>query len=164
MNRKKYEQTISLLTKAKLANAFKGVMGNAEKSWSAQRDAISLIDHKNDEVKGEAKLEELISSLNLWIISLEVLSHGAQKIAKRAHQAVHERGPHEPVEEDGDEHSLVEVGDKAPVENPKGAPVQSSTDRRTSRRRNGGRRADGFADKGCRTRLTQTAQASPNEG
>lgn len=101
MNRQKYQRTVAMLAKAKLGKTVKSVLNNAEEAWQAQRQAISLIDFKNDEVKGERQLKELENSLGLWIISLEVLEHAAKEVAKRAHQSVHSGGGHGVVEEDG---------------------------------------------------------------
>ena len=100
MDKRQYEQVIVEIAKAKLAKSVKGLMGEAEDAWQAQRQAIRLIDWKNDEVKGEKKLKELQLSINKWIVALEVLVYDAQKIARRANQALHTGGSDPQPEED----------------------------------------------------------------
>lgn len=108
MNKKKYDKAVSTLMKLKLDGSLKGIMKDAELAWKLQRELISLIDYKDDAIQGELRLEELIDALNLWIIRLEVLEDAAKEVAKRAHQAVHERGRDDELEEDGQGHSDVE--------------------------------------------------------
>lgn len=101
MDRNTYKRVMAELSKARLSDAVDDVMDTAEDAWQAQKDAIRLIDHSNDEVKGEQRLRDLMKDLDAWIENLEEVIDGADKIAKRANQALHARGRHFPDEEDG---------------------------------------------------------------
>ena len=114
MDKNKYEQVIAEIAKAKLAKSLKGLMGSAEDAWQAQRQAIRLIDWKSDEMKGEKKLKELQLAINKWIIELEILIYDAQKIARRANQALHTGGRHDEFEEDSQGHGDDTGGLQAP--------------------------------------------------
>lgn len=104
MNQKKYDKAISTFMKAKMGISLKSILKDAETAWQIQRELISLIDYKDNAVQGELKLEELIEALNMWILRLEVLEHDTKEVAKRAHQAIHERGRHVELEEDSERH------------------------------------------------------------
>jgi len=105
MDRDAYKRVMADLSKANLKGAVDDVMDAAEDAWKAQQDAIRLIDHKSDEVKGEKRLKDLVHSLDDWIENLETLANGAQKVTKRANQALHAGGRHFRDEEDGEGHS-----------------------------------------------------------
>jgi hypothetical protein len=163
MNQKKYEKGISTFAKAKLGGSLAGVMDNAEVAWKAQRQASSLIDHKNEAVKGEQKLEELLDALTMWIIRLEVLEHDAKEIAKRANKALHERGRSVGDEEDSQGYSDDEISDK----------IAGCSDERfeneftrfgNSRRCNDRDRAFGNADSGFGKSINKKAEESFNKG
>lgn len=143
MDKKKYEHVIALLTKAKLGNSLRGILGEAEDAWKAQRQAISLIDLKNDAVKGEKRLKELQIALNAWIIKLEIFAHGSQKIAKGAHKALHTSGYYFKPETDSQGHGTDEVGGKDAEPGDKG----QANNRTGSGRRPRRHRASGHADK-----------------
>jgi hypothetical protein len=141
MNQKKYEKVISTFAKAKLGGSLKGVMDNAEDAWSSARDAISLIDYKNDAVEGEQSLEELLDALHMWMIRLEIIEHGSKEIAKRAHQAVHQRGSDTQLEEDGEGYGDDEISVEANWS--RGQNIKTGTRNRERRRRNDRSRAFG---------------------
>ena len=105
MNEKKQEDAVKTLFKFKQGKAVENVLSDAEEAWKFNREAIRLIDLKNDEVQGEDRLEKLVDALGFWKISLEVLLDGSQKVAKRAHQALHSRGGHKTPEGHGEEYS-----------------------------------------------------------
>jgi hypothetical protein len=142
MDQKKYEKAITALIKAKLGSSLRGIMDEAEIAWSLQREAISLIDYKNDAVQGEEKLEELIDSLNIWIIRLEVLENDAKKVAKRAHQAIHARGRDVEPEEDSQGYGSLDPGLQELEAFDKGVEKELSGNRGGGRR-HAGRRASG---------------------
>jgi Fe2+ transport system protein B len=143
MNQKIYDKVISTFAKAKLGGSLKGVMDNAEVAWSAQKDATSLIDYKNEAEKGEQKLEELLDALNMWIIRLEVLENGAKEIAKRANQAIHRGGRNVEHKEDSQGYGIDEVSDEA-IRSSSKRTQNASVKRRAGRRRNDRDRA--FSD------------------
>lgn len=114
MDRKRYDKAISELDKANLGKFLDDdVMPHAEDAWKEQEQSIRSIDLKNDEIEGETSLDNLADALNLWIISLEVLSDAAKKVAKRAHQAVHTGGSHEDFEENGERYGNDRISNRA---------------------------------------------------
>jgi hypothetical protein len=134
MNQKNYEKVISTFAKAKLGGSLKGVMDNADDAWKSARDAISLIDYKNDAVKGEQALEETLDALNLWLIRLEIIENGSKEIAKRAHQAIHARGRDTRLEEDSEGYGDDEISVEANWS--RGQNVKTGTRNGKCRRRN----------------------------
>jgi len=102
MDKKKYEQVVQAVIRAKFAKSVKDMLKDAEAAWQAQRTAISLIDIRNDELKGEKELMKLVVALNAWLIDLEVLTYDSQKIAKRANLALHAGGGYDEPQEDGE--------------------------------------------------------------
>jgi len=153
MDQKTYEQATTKLSKEHLELLSKKALLFGDRAWEAHKDAISLIDHKNDAVEGELALDGLLANLNLWIVALEELANAAKKVSKGADKALHTRGRDVDDEEDGEAVGPDAGGDPKHI-----PPVEVTSGEQRGKRGHPHRREfAGHANRSRRKRCSQRA-------
>jgi hypothetical protein len=112
---RKYDKALTELLRAKMHEAYRDTMREADIAWKSHLKAVKLIDLKNDGVKGETELLRFREALENWIVELELMANASKKITNWASKAVHTGGRDVEVEEDG-EGNVDLGGGRYPVE------------------------------------------------